>query len=45
MEIVEILTMNQEIEHVVALTADLKTNLHPVKGCRLEELSGLEGTE
>ena len=31
MEIVEILTMDQEIEHVVALTADLKTNLHPVR--------------
>ena len=32
--------MYEEIQHVVALTADLKSNLHPVKLCTLENFGG-----
>lgn len=44
-KVVEVLPMDQEVEHVVTLTTDLKTSLHPVQLCRLEELCLLEGTE
>ncbi len=33
MQIVQVLTVNQQVEHVVPLTADLKTNLNPIKTC------------
>ena len=45
MKVVEVLTMDQQIEHVVALSADLQPHLHPVQFGGLEELGGLEGTE
>ena len=41
-QIVEILSMNQQVEHVVALSADLQSRLHPVKSGCLKELRGLE---
>lgn len=34
--------MNQEVQHVVSLTAHLKTGLDPIEICDLEELCGLE---
>ena len=45
MKIVQILTVNEQVEHVVALAANLETHLHPVKGCCLEELGVFEGSE
>ena len=44
-EVVEVLAVDEEVEHVVALAADLEAALHPVEGGRLEELGGLEGAE
>lgn len=45
MEIVQILAMDQEIQHVVALTAHLQTSLDPIECRRLEELRRLERSE
>lgn len=45
MQVVEVLTMDEQIEHVVALSANLQANLHPIQLCGLEELCGLKGAE
>lgn len=45
MQVVEVLAVDKEIEHVVALSAHLQAHLHPVQLCRLEKLGGFEGTE
>lgn len=45
MQIVEVLAMDEQIQHVVALAAHLQAGLHPVQGGGLEELCGLEGAE
>ena len=45
MQVVQILTMDEQVEHVVALPANLQTNLHPVQGSGLEKLGSLEGPE
>lgn len=45
MQVVEVLTVDKQIEHVVALSANLQPHLHPVQLCGLEELGGLEGAE
>lgn len=45
MKIVQILTMDQEIQHVVALTAYLQTSLDPIECRRLEELRRFERSE
>lgn len=45
MQVVEVLTVDEQIEHVVALSAHLQTHLHPVQLGGLEELGGLEGAE
>ena len=45
MEIVEVLTMDEEVEHVVSLSAYLQTNLQPIKLRGLEELCCLERPE
>ena len=45
MQVVEILTVDEQIEHVVALSANLQTHLHPVQLGGLKELGGLEGAE
>ena len=37
--------MDEEVEHVVPLPADLEPRLHPVQAGGLEELGGLEGAE
>ena len=45
MKVIQILTMNQQIQHVVTLSANLKTNLHPVQSGGLKELCCFEGAE
>lgn len=45
MEIVQVLSVDEKVEHVVALTADLQAGLHPVEPSRLEELRGLQLSE
>lgn len=45
MQVVEILTVDQQIEHVVALPAHLQPHFHPVQLGGLEELCGFEGSE
>ena len=45
MEIVEVLSVNQQVQHVVTLATNLKPHLHPVKSCCLKELGGLERSE
>ena len=42
MEIVEVLPVDEEVQHVVALSADLEASLNPVQASRLEELCSLE---
>lgn len=45
MQVVQIFSVDQEIEHVVALPTDLKASFDPVECCGLEELCGLERSE
>ena len=40
-ELVQVLAVGEEVQHVVVLSADLETGLHPVEPRRLEELGGL----
>lgn len=42
MQVVEVLTMDKQIEHVVALSAHLQPHFHPVQLRGLKELGGLE---
>ena len=37
MEVVEVLAVNQEVQHIVALTAHLQTGFHPVQRRRLHK--------
>lgn len=45
MKIIEVLAMDEKVEHVVTLSAHLQTYLHPVQLCCLEELCSLEGSK
>lgn len=45
MQVVEILTVDQQVEHVVALPAHLQPDFHPVQLGGLEEFCGFEGSE
>lgn len=45
MEVIEILSVNKKIEHVVTLATNLKTGLHPVKSGGLEKLGVLQTSE
>lgn len=45
MQVVEVLAVNKQIEHVVALSAHLQPHFYPVQLCGLKELSGLERAE
>ncbi len=45
MEVVQVLSMDQQVKHVVALPADLETNLDPVEGSGLEEFGRFERSE
>jgi hypothetical protein len=41
-EVIEVLAMDEEVEHVVSLAADLKTGFDPVDRGRLEEFGRLD---
>ena len=45
MKIVEVLSVNQQVQHVVTLATNLKPNLYPVKSGSLKELGGFERSE
>ena len=45
MEVVQVLSVDDEVQHVVALATDLQTRLDPIDFSRLEELRCLEGAE
>lgn len=45
MQVVEVLTVDKKIEHIVALSADLQPHFYPVQLCGLKELGGLEGAK
>ena len=45
MQVVEVLSVNQQIQHVVALSADLQSHFNPVKSRGLEELGSFERPE
>ena len=36
MEVVQVLSVDEEVEHVESLSADLETGLHPIESRRLE---------
>lgn len=44
-KVVEVLPVDEEVEHVVSLTTDLEPHLHPVKLSRLEKLGLFERPE
>lgn len=44
-QVVKVLSVNQQIQHVVTLSAHLESDLHPVQLRGLKEFGGLEGTE
>lgn len=45
MQVVKVFTVNEKVEHVVALAANLKPNFHPVQLCGLKEFGSFEGAE
>ena len=45
MEVVEVLAMNEKVQHVVALAADLHSGLNPVQFRCLEEFGALKSLE
>ena len=44
-QVVEVLAVDKQVQHVVALLTDLQTHLHPVQRRRLEKLGSLERSE
>ena len=44
-EIVQILTVDQQVQHIVALSTDLEASLNPVQLCQLEEFCLLKSFE
>mmetsp|Transcript_7034 Transcript_7034/g.20668 ORF Transcript_7034/g.20668 Transcript_7034/m.20668 type:complete len:555 (-) Transcript_7034:1166-2830(-) len=44
-QVVQVLPVDQQIQHVVALAAHLQPDLHPVQLGALEELGGLQGSK
>eukprot|EP00951_Prasinocladus_malaysianus_P049174 scaffold666802_cov55-Prasinocladus_malaysianus.AAC.1 len=44
-QVVEVLAVDEQVEHVVALAAHLQARLHPVQLGRLEELGGPQAAE
>ena len=45
MQVVEVLSVNEQVQHVVSLTTNLQPNLHPVQLCGLEKLGRFERSE
>jgi hypothetical protein len=44
-KVIQILTMNQKIQHIVTLSANLQTSFNPVKFSGLEEFSSFQLSE
>lgn len=44
-KVVQVLSVDQQVQHIVALATDLQAHFHPVQLRRLEKLCGLEGAE
>lgn len=44
-KVVEVLSVNQQVQHVVTLPAHLETNFYPIQLCGLEKFGGLERAE
>lgn len=44
-KIIQVLSVDQQVQHVVALATHLQANFHPVQLGRLEKLGSLEGAE
>lgn len=44
-KVVQVLSVNQQVQHIVALATHLQAYFHPVQLCRLEKLCSLEGAE
>lgn len=45
MQIVEVLPVDQKVQHVVALSAHLQPGLHPIQSSSLEKFGTLKRTE
>jgi len=45
MQVIEIFSVNQQIQHIVSLPADLQACLNPIDFSVLKELSGFESLE
>ena len=45
MKIIQILSMDEQIQHVVALTTDLEADFHPIQRRRLKKLGPFERTK
>lgn len=45
MQVVEVLTVDEQVEHVVALPTHLQPDFHPIQLGGLEEFCGFEGSE
>jgi hypothetical protein len=45
MQVIQILSMNQKVQHIVALATHLQASLDPIQSCRLKEFRGFERSE
>merc|ERR1719494_5821 len=45
MQVIQVLTMNQQVQHVVTLTTHLQTCLHPIDASGLKEFGGFKRPE
>ena len=45
MQIIQILSVDEKVQHVVTLSASLQASLNPVQSCRLEKFGCFEWTE
>lgn len=45
MQVVEVFTVDEEVEHVVTLTANLESHFHPVQFCGLKEFGSFKRSE
>ena len=41
-QVIKVFTVNQKVQHIIALSANLKSRLYPIKLSRLEKLSFLK---
>ena len=45
MQVVQVLAVNEKVEHVITLPANLQTGFNPIQSRGLEELRGLQLSE